>query len=156
MSKVRNENIHCGDYDSEGRCNQCAQFDCYECDWGVPFEGCNCRKCKGARESEIEEKRYAEERKAAELAAKVKREELKKSIDGDLESMTAKQLKEEVKKLRSAIRTHRDSSGHDLCWYHPELWGVLPEKIEPKPEVPETKEFLHHCRLYRESLNKSK
>lgn len=29
-----NENPKCDDYDDEGRCNRCGQFDCYECDWG--------------------------------------------------------------------------------------------------------------------------
>jgi hypothetical protein len=33
QQKVRNENPKCNDYDDEGRCNQCGQFDCYECDW---------------------------------------------------------------------------------------------------------------------------
>jgi hypothetical protein len=34
--KTPNANPLCTDYDSEGRCNQCGQFDCYECDWGEP------------------------------------------------------------------------------------------------------------------------
>lgn len=77
-------------------------------------------------------------------------------MDDDIKLMCVEELRAEILKLRYAIRRHRDSSGHDLCWYHPELWDVLPEKVEPKPEVPPTEEFLHHCRLYRESLNKSK
>jgi predicted PilT family ATPase len=32
--KMTNENPKCTDYDDEGRCNGCGQFDCYECDWG--------------------------------------------------------------------------------------------------------------------------
>lgn len=32
--KTPNANPKCTDYDWEGRCNGCAQFDCYECDWG--------------------------------------------------------------------------------------------------------------------------
>jgi hypothetical protein len=164
MSKEENfpnANPHCNDYDSEGRCNNCGQFDCYECDWGVPFKGCNCRRCISAREDILEELYRAEQQKAADLrkekakqTAKLKKEELKKGIDGDLESMTSKQLKEEVKKLRAGIRAHRDSSGHDLCWYHPELWNLLPDKVDPKPAIPPTDEFLHHCKLYCESLNK--
>ncbi|MCR4158344.1 hypothetical protein NUK34_05675 [Kerstersia gyiorum] len=42
-------------------------------------------------------------------------------MDNDLDAMTREQLIEEVKKLRAGIRTHRDTSGHDLCWYHPHL-----------------------------------
>jgi hypothetical protein len=34
VNKQRNENPDCTDYDDEGRCNQCGQFDCYECQWG--------------------------------------------------------------------------------------------------------------------------
>lgn len=72
--------------------------------------------------------------------------------DTDLFRMNWGQLMSEVMKLRHAIRQHRDSSGHDLCWYVPELWGVLPEKVTPDPTVPPTSEFLSRCALYRESL----
>jgi hypothetical protein len=75
-------------------------------------------------------------------------------IDNDLDDMTVDELQDEVRKLRTAIRQHRDATGHNLCWYVPELWNLLPEKIEPQPAVPSTEEFLHHCKLYRESLNK--
>lgn len=56
--------------------------------------------------------------------------------DSDLDSMSVEELKAEVLKLRVGIRQHRDASGHNLCWYVPELWNLLPEKVEPKPEVP--------------------
>ena len=46
-------------------------------------------------------------------------------MDRDLERMSREQLVEEVKKLRRGIRQHRDSSGHELCWHHPTLWGLL-------------------------------
>lgn len=74
-------------------------------------------------------------------------------LDTDLQEMTREQLESEIVKLRSGIRRHRDSSGHDLCWYVPELWDLLPEKISPKPHVPEREEFLACCRAYRESLD---
>ncbi len=32
--KQPNGNPKCNDYDDDGRCNRCGQFDCYECDWG--------------------------------------------------------------------------------------------------------------------------
>mgnify|MGYP006174059197 CR=1 FL=1 len=38
--------------------------------------------------------------------------------------------------VEDGIREHRDSSGHDLCWHHPQLWGLLPESIDPQPVVP--------------------
>jgi hypothetical protein len=76
-------------------------------------------------------------------------------MDDDLETMTLDQLKAEVGKLRAGIRAHRDASGHNLCWYVPELWNLLPEKVVPQPQVPATDEFLHCCKIYRLSLEKS-
>jgi hypothetical protein len=75
-------------------------------------------------------------------------------MNEDLNAMTRDELIAEVIKLRTGIRTHRDCSGHDLCWYHPELWGLLPEKVIPDPQVPPEGEFLACCRTYRLSLEK--
>jgi len=72
--------------------------------------------------------------------------------DNDLDSMSLEELKSEVIKLRAGIRQHRDASGHNLCWYCPELWDLLPEKVEPKPEIPSEEEFLECCRIYRNSF----
>ena len=47
-------------------------------------------------------------------------------MDDDLNEMSREALIETVKRLRAGIRKHRDSSGHDLCWFHPQLWGLLP------------------------------
>jgi len=58
-------------------------------------------------------------------------------MDEDLNGLTREQLIDEVKRLRAGIRTHRDSSGHDLCWHHPDLWRLLPERLEPKVAVPD-------------------
>jgi hypothetical protein len=45
---------------------------------------------------------------------------------------------QEIKRLRQGIRQHRDSNRHELCWHHPAaLWGLLPEKTDPIPVVPE-------------------
>ena len=63
-------------------------------------------------------------------------------MDDDLESLSREDLLAEVKRLRTGIRAHRDSSGHDLCWHHPELWGLLPEKIPPEVAVPPWPNFL--------------
>lgn len=74
-------------------------------------------------------------------------------MDEDLDSMPREALVEEVRRLRRGIRAHRDSSGHDLCWHHPALWGLLPEKQDPLPVVPEWPQFLRGCIRYRESLD---
>jgi hypothetical protein len=74
-------------------------------------------------------------------------------LDGDLHAMSRDQLIEEVKRLRAGIREHRDSSGQDLCWHHPRLWGLLPEKTDPLPTVPTWPEFLAGCIRYRKSLD---
>ena len=73
-------------------------------------------------------------------------------MDEDLQQLSKDQLIEEVKKLRAGIREHRDSTGQDLCWHHPKLWSLLPEKIDPKISVPEWPEFLKGCIRYRQSL----
>jgi hypothetical protein len=75
-------------------------------------------------------------------------------MDTDLEAMSRAQLVAEVRKLRDGIRKHRDSSGHDLCWHHPALWGLLPEKSDPIPVVPEWPQFIEGCVKYRASLDK--
>jgi hypothetical protein len=74
-------------------------------------------------------------------------------MDTDLEQMSQEQLIEEVKKLRQGIRRHRDSSGHELCWHHPALWGLLPEKTDPVPVVPEWPQFMQGCVRYRQALD---
>jgi len=33
----------------------------------------------------------------------------------------------------------------ELCWHHPALWGLLPEKQDPLPVVPEWPEFIRGC-----------
>jgi len=77
-------------------------------------------------------------------------------MDEDLQQMSKDQLIEEVKKLRAGIRQHRDSTGQDLCWHHPKLWGLLPEKTDPKISVPEWPEFMKGCIRYRLSLDEQK
>jgi hypothetical protein len=74
-------------------------------------------------------------------------------MDEDLDSMSRDQLIAEVRKLRQGIRAHRDTSLHDLSWHHPQLWGLLPERTDPLPAVPEWPEFLRGCIRYRQSLD---
>ena len=74
-------------------------------------------------------------------------------MDDDVEGMSREQLAAEVRRLRAGIREHRDSSGQELCWHHPKLWGLLPEKTDPLPVVPDWPQFLRGCVQYRESLD---
>jgi hypothetical protein len=75
-------------------------------------------------------------------------------MDEDLAELGRDALLAEVKRLRAGIREHRDSSGHDLCWHHPKLWGLLPEKSDPLPSIPAWPQFLRGCLKYRESLDR--
>lgn len=74
-------------------------------------------------------------------------------MDDDLEQLSRENLIAEVVRLRNGIRRHRDSSGQELCWHHPALWGLLPERTDPLPVVPEWPQFLRGCLRYRESLD---
>jgi hypothetical protein len=74
-------------------------------------------------------------------------------MDEDLQRMSRDELILEVRRLRDGIRKHRDSSGHELCWHHPQLWGLLPEQDDPLPAVPEWPAFLRGCVRYRQSLD---
>lgn len=75
-------------------------------------------------------------------------------MDADLESLSREELIVEAIKLRNGIREHRDANLHDLCWYHPRLWGLLPEQSDFRPAVPAWPRFLEGCIRYRESLDK--
>jgi hypothetical protein len=78
---------------------------------------------------------------------------IKLSMDEDLANFDRDALIAEVKRLRAGIRRHRDSAGHDLCWHHPQLWGLLPKSTDPIPSVPDWPQFLRGCVRYRESLD---
>lgn len=77
-------------------------------------------------------------------------------MDDDLDILSRDDLVAEVKKLRAGIRAHRDSTGHALCWHHPQLWGLLPESIDPQIAVPPWPRFLRGCVAYRESLERQR
>lgn len=74
-------------------------------------------------------------------------------MDDDLQNLSREELLAEVERLRAGIRRHRDSSGHALCWYHPALWSLLPERVDPDIAVPDWAPFLRGCVKYRESLD---
>ncbi|MER8579189.1 hypothetical protein NKG95_10620 [Mesorhizobium sp. M1423] len=75
-------------------------------------------------------------------------------MDDDLETFGREALLAEVRKLRAGIRQHRDATGHDLCWHHPDLWSLLPEKTEPAIAVPPWPKFMRGCIRYRQSLDR--
>ena len=75
-------------------------------------------------------------------------------MDEDLDRLGREELVSEIKRLRAGIRAHRDASGHDLCWHHPKLWGLLPEPIAQEVAVPPWPKFLRGCLRYRESLDR--
>jgi hypothetical protein len=77
-----------------------------------------------------------------------------KTMDEDILQMNQEQLIDEIRKLRAGIREHRDSTGQELCWHHPKLWALLPEKTDPKIMVPEWPEFIKGCVRYRQSLDR--
>lgn len=74
-------------------------------------------------------------------------------MDEDLDTLSREQLIAHAKQLRKGIREHRDSTRHALCWHHPKLWALLPERASPLIEVPEWPEFLRGCIQYRQSLD---
>jgi hypothetical protein len=75
-------------------------------------------------------------------------------MDEDLDGMTREELVAEVQRLRAGIRAHRDSTEHELCWHHPALWGLLPERTDPLPTVPDWPAFMRGCIAYRQSLDR--
>lgn len=68
-------------------------------------------------------------------------------LDQDVEFFCLTAAKREVRKLRDAIRLHRDQKGDDRCWMDDEvLYKTLPEGYTP-PERDSTVE-LAHCQQY--------
>jgi hypothetical protein len=74
-------------------------------------------------------------------------------VDSDLTAKSRNDLLAEVQRLRDGIRRHRDATGQELCWHHPDLWRLLPETTDPVPTVPEWPQFLEGCIRYRRSLD---
>jgi hypothetical protein len=74
-------------------------------------------------------------------------------MDDDLGAMDRETLVAEVRKLRAAIREHRDATGHALCWHHPDMWALLPERTQPSIAVPPWPKFMRGCVRYRQSLD---
>ncbi|HXI15804.1 MAG TPA: hypothetical protein VNM48_05485 [Chloroflexota bacterium] len=77
-------------------------------------------------------------------------------MDEDLDDIDRDALIAEARRLRAGIRAHRDTSGHDLCWHHPKLWGLLPEPIPHTIAVPPWPKFMSGCVAYRRSLDRER
>lgn len=77
-------------------------------------------------------------------------------MDEDLEAMSREQLTAEVARLRAGIREDHGRQGHDLCWHKTELWSLVPGLGDPSPAVPERREFIRRCELYRDSFEAPK
>lgn len=73
--------------------------------------------------------------------------------DADLAMLGREELVAGVRRLRAAIRAHRDASGHDLCWFQPDLWALLPEGVTPEIAVPPWPRFMRGCVRFRQSLD---
>lgn len=53
-------------------------------------------------------------------------------MDNDLNTMSTRQLEDEVIRLRAGIRKHRDQRLDDRCWMDDfELYELMPEGIHP-------------------------
>ena len=74
-------------------------------------------------------------------------------MDEDLNVFSRDELIVEVVRLRKGIRAHRDATGQGLCWHHPHLWGLLPERVAPAITVPDWPQFMRGCVRYRQSLD---
>ena len=74
-------------------------------------------------------------------------------LDRDLDALTFDALLTEAKRLRRAIRKHRNAIGHELCWHHPDMWDLLPDKLSVEITVPDWPQFMRGCIRYRSSLD---
>lgn len=70
-------------------------------------------------------------------------------LDQDLLSLSARQMRKEITRLRNAIREHRDEKGHGRCWLDDQrLYAVLLENQTADFSLPSRDEFLANCGLY--------
>ncbi|CAN5614873.1 hypothetical protein BH23PSE1_BH23PSE1_07660 [soil metagenome] len=75
-------------------------------------------------------------------------------LDADLDDLDRKALIAHARAMRAAIRAHRDASGHDLCWHHPDMWALLPDTPTGKVELPDWPQFMRGCITYRAALER--
>src|SRR6267143_5136305 len=116
-------------------------------------EGCGARVSSGFSDRQYAHARLLRPRALACLPGSAGLSFRGLDMDEDLNGLPREQLIDEVKRLRAGIRAHRDSSGHELCWHHPDLWSLLPEPLESKIAVPDWPQFMRGCIRYRQSLD---
>lgn len=75
-------------------------------------------------------------------------------LDKDLEAVPRYDLLVAAREMRKKIRDHRDTSMHDLCWHHPDLWALLPDSPPGGMIVPDWPQFMRACTRYRQSLDR--
>jgi hypothetical protein len=75
-------------------------------------------------------------------------------LDADLDALDRDALVAAARAMRGAIRAHRDSTGHDLCWHHPQMWALLPDSPKGGQVVPDWPQFLRGCIAYRTALER--
>lgn len=73
-------------------------------------------------------------------------------MDADVKAMSVEELQQEVMKLRTAIRTHRDQKGDENCWLDDGfyLYEALPEKVGADPQLPPKQLMMQNCVKYYE------
>ena len=74
--------------------------------------------------------------------------------DADLDTMDHAALLATARAMRAAIRAHRDATGHELCWHHPDMWALLPDPPKGGQVVPDWPQFLRGCIAYRAALDR--
>jgi hypothetical protein len=74
-------------------------------------------------------------------------------MDEDLTKMSLEELQTEAKRLRDAIRYHRDQKGDDRCWVDDlRLYEALPEPpTNYDPTLPPEDVFLANCKRFCQS-----
>lgn len=71
-----------------------------------------------------------------------------------LKSAELSETREELRRVKAAIETHRDQTGHNLCWLNDKkLWEETlgPQNSDHLKTLPPRSEFLEGCRQYYES-----
>ena len=74
------------------------------------------------------------------------------TLDKDLKTMTAAQLRQEVMKLRIAFRKELAHTGNHRCWIN--LLQPLPEGRSIQPLTLPREEFLANCARYHDRNQK--
>ena len=70
-------------------------------------------------------------------------------LDQDLLTLSARQMRKEITRLRNAIREHRNEKGHGRCWLDDQrLYAVLLENQTADFSLPSREEFLTNCAAY--------